>query len=72
MFDDKQGDPVTLEKYCDDHHGFMRLEITDTLITGRYYQVPQPADPAGAPSQLFDYWEFDWKNRKYLPNTLDA
>jgi hypothetical protein len=48
----------------------LRLEITDELITGRYYQVPRPQEPYSKGSQLYDYFEFDWKNRRYLPNTL--
>jgi hypothetical protein len=69
-FNDAQGDPVTLEKYSDDHHGFLRLEVTDTLITGRYYVVPRPQDPWSKGNNLFDYFEFDWKNRRYVPNAL--
>jgi hypothetical protein len=70
IFDDKEGDPVTLERYSDDHHGFMRMEITETLITGRYYTVPRPQEPYSKGNQLLDYFEFDWKNKKYVPNTL--
>lgn len=68
VFADQGGDPVTLESYVDDHHGFLRMEITDTLITGRYFQVPRPQDPRSKPSQLVDYFEYDWKNRRYVPN----
>jgi hypothetical protein len=68
VFDDKQGDPVTLESYCDDHHGFLRMEITSSLITGRYYQVPRPQDSYSKGSQLIDYFEFDWKKKRYIPN----
>ncbi len=67
-FDVGGGDKATLEKYSDDHHGFARLEITATTITGRYYEVPRPQEPYSKGSQLFDYFEYDWKNRKYLPN----
>jgi len=68
QFDDKDGDHATVEKYSDDHHGFMRLEVTDTKITGRYYEVPRPQEPYSKGSQLLDYFEFDWKKRRYLPN----
>jgi hypothetical protein len=70
VFDDKTGDPVTLERYTDDHHGFLRLEITDQLITGRYYQVPRPQDPYSKGNQLVDYFEFDWRPRHYVLNKL--
>jgi hypothetical protein len=70
LFQDNDGDQVTLERYSDDHHGFLRLEVTGDLITGRYYTVPRPQDPYSKPSQLFDYFEFDWRNRRYVPNRL--
>jgi hypothetical protein len=70
VFDDKENDPVTLEKYSADHHGFLRLEITPELISGRYYTVPRPQEPFSKPSQLIDYFEYDWRNKKYRPNTL--
>ena len=68
QFDDKDGDHATVEKYSDDHHGFMRLEVTDQTVTGRYYEVPRPHEPYSKGSQLLDYFEFDWKNRRYIPN----
>jgi hypothetical protein len=69
-FVDKQGETVTLERYSDDHHGFMRIEITDKLITGRYFEVPRPHEPFTKGSQLHDYFEFDWRKKRYVPNTL--
>jgi hypothetical protein len=71
-FQDKEGESVTLEKYSDDNHGFLRLEVTPTTITGRYYTVPRPQDPYSKGSSLLDYFEFDWKNHRYLPNSLSA
>lgn len=70
VFDDKNSDPVTLETYSDDHFGFLRLEFTDSLISGRYYEVPRPQEPYSKGNHLFDYFEFDWVNKKYLPNKL--
>ena len=70
VFHDKAGDPVTLERYSDDHHGFLRMEITPKLITGRYYTVPRPQEPWSKGNQLFDYFEFDWKKRRYVPNSF--
>jgi hypothetical protein len=69
-FDDKESDPVTLERYSADHHGFMRLEVTEDLIVGRYYTVPRPHEPFSKGNQLLDYFEYDWKKRRYLPNSL--
>ena len=70
VFNDKQGDPVTLEKYSADHHGFMRLTVTHKLISGHYYAVPRPQEPYSKGNQLIDYFEFDWKKKRYIPNTL--
>jgi hypothetical protein len=70
LFKDNNGDPVTLERYSDDHHGFLRLEVTDPVITGRYYQVPRPQDPYSKGNQLVEYFEFDWRKKKYIPNAL--
>jgi hypothetical protein len=70
IFDDKENDPVTLERYSDDHHGFLRLEVTDPIITGRYYAVPRPQDSYSKPSQLIDYFEYNWRTHQYVPNTL--
>ena len=70
VFQDKSGESVTLEKYCDDRFGFARLEITADRIVGRYYTVPRPQDPYSKGNQLFDHFEFDWRKRVYVPNTL--
>jgi hypothetical protein len=69
-FTDRDDDPVTLERYSDDHHGFLRLEVTDPIITGRYYEVPRPQDPYSKPRQLIDYFEFNWRTKQFQPNTL--
>ena len=70
VFDDRNSDPVTLETYSDDHHGFLRLEVSDRLIVGRYYEVPRPQEPFSKGNHLLDYFEFDWINKKYVPNKL--
>lgn len=69
-FTDHDGDPVTLERYSADHHGFLRVEVTRELITGRYFQVPRPQESYSKGSQLIDYFEYDWRQRAYVPNAL--
>ena len=69
---EKDDDVVTLEKYSDDHHGFLRLEFSPDTIIGRYYTVPRPQEPWSSGNQLIDYFEFDWKARQYRPNTLGS
>jgi len=70
VFNDNQGEPVTLERYSDDHHGFLRMEISERFITGRYYTVPRPQEPWSKGNQLVDYFEYDWKSRRLIPNAL--
>ena len=69
-FKDKAGDSVTVERFSADHHGFMRIEITEDTIVGKYYIVPRPQDSFSKPNHLLDYFEFDWKKKKYKPNQL--
>lgn len=70
IFRDKDDDPVHLEAYTDDHHGFLRVDITPQSFTGRYYQVPRPQEPYSKGNQLVDYFEFGWRTKQYKPNTL--
>jgi acid phosphatase type 7 len=63
-------DPVTLESYSDDHHGFLRVTVTPATLTGQYYVVPRPQDPFSKGNHLVDYFEYDWHTRKYRPNQL--
>lgn len=44
-FDAGDGDTVVLEKYSDDHHGFLRMEVTANTVMGKYYEVPRPQEP---------------------------
>jgi hypothetical protein len=67
---DPDGDPITLETYLDDHHGFLRLTVDSSTIVGGYYQVPRPQEPRSKGNQLVDYFEYDWHTKKYVPNKL--
>ena len=68
----KDADPVTLNAYNDDHHGFLRVDLTATTFTGSYYQVPRPQDTYSKGAQLVDYFEYTWATRQYAPNTLTS
>jgi len=70
QFDAGDDETVTLHKYSDDHHGFLRLEVTPDLIVGRYYEVPRPQEPYSKGNQLLDYWEYDWRGRTWRTNKL--
>lgn len=50
-FDNEQ---VTLDRYCDDRHGFFQLEITPYEIKGTYLTVPRPYEKWRAPAESFD------------------
>lgn len=67
-FDAGDGETVTLEKYSDDHHGFLRMEVTPELVIGRYYEVPRPQEPRTKGAQLLDYWEYDFKKKSWVTN----
>jgi acid phosphatase type 7 len=72
QFTDKNNDVVTLESYVDDRFGFLRFEVSESTFTGRYYTVPRPQEPFSKGSQLADLFTYDWKARRYLPNTLTS
>jgi hypothetical protein len=50
----EDGDEVTLEKYLDDRHSFLRLELTATEIIGKCYSVPRPQEKWSDGASLFD------------------
>ena len=72
QFIDKNADPVVLNAYNDDHHGFLRVDLNATTFTGSYYQVPRPQDPYSKGAQLVDYFEYTWATKQYAPNTLTS
>ena len=72
VFHDNQGDPVTLEQYSDDHHGSLRVAISDQLIVGQYYQVPRPQEPWSKGNQLVDRFEYRSLVQGHAAFTPDA
>jgi predicted phosphodiesterase len=61
---------LTLENYCDNRHGFLRIEVTSNLIKGEYYTVPRPQESWNASSQRIDNFELDLKTHKLIKSTL--
>jgi 3',5'-cyclic AMP phosphodiesterase CpdA len=53
-------DDVTLEKYCDDHHGFLLVQVTPEKLFGEYYIVPNPQESwhRSLNPERFDAFEF--------------
>ena len=60
------GDKVRLERYVDDRHGLLRVEIDGSVVTGKYYTVPRPQETWNVPSRLADSFEFNWRKHKLL------
>jgi hypothetical protein len=52
-------DMVTLERFVDDHHGFLRLEVGPKAISGKYFTVPRPQDSWSQPPTLSDTFLLD-------------
>lgn len=55
---------ATLESYCDDHHGYMRLEVTPQTLKGEYFTVPRSHDSWNDPATLFDSFALDLTSHK--------
>jgi hypothetical protein len=57
---------VTLESFCDNRHGFLRITI-DTAkrkLKGEYFVVPRPQESWRCPAQLWDKFELNLATRK--------
>ncbi len=50
---------TTLESYCDDHHGYLRLIASPKSIKAAYVQVPNQRDPRGTRPKVVDTWAVD-------------
>ncbi len=45
---------AVLESFCDDRHGYLKMEVTKDAIKGQYFTVPRPQESWKAPAQLLD------------------
>lgn len=52
---------VTLENYCDDRHGYMKVEVTARTLKGEYFAVPHPNESRKSPAVLIDSFSLDLK-----------
>src|SRR5262245_17071433 len=57
---------VTLERYLDDRHGFLRVEVTDEFVIGKYFGVPRPHESWSGPARLFDTFQLNWRTHKLV------
>lgn len=55
---------VKLETYCDNRHGFLRLEVSADEITGTYLTVPRPQESWGNPAVSFDTFTLHLKTHR--------
>ncbi len=56
---------LTLESYVDDRHGFLRLEVDSSTITGKVYSVPKPSEDRTGAANLEDKFVLNYKTGKY-------
>ncbi len=59
---DEEG--VVLESYCDDHHGYLQLELDGQTLTGQYFSVPTRQEPANTPAQQIDAFTLNLKTHQ--------
>jgi hypothetical protein len=57
---------VTLENYCDDRHGYLRLEISEQTLTANFLSVPRPQEAWSAPAVVQDSFTLDLHNHRLL------
>ena len=57
---------VTLASYCDDHHGYMRVEVTPQTLKGEYFAVPRPQESWHKPANLVDSFTLDLKEHRLV------
>ena len=59
-------DDVILEKYCDDHHGFMLIRVDAENLVGEYYIAPRPHESWHSTErpERFDSFEIPLQKRK--------
>lgn len=48
---------VTLENYCDNRHGYMKVQVTKNRVSGEYYVIPPPNQTG--PAQGIDSFALD-------------
>ncbi len=56
------GTDLTLESYADTRHGFLRLEVSPTTVTGTYMTVPRPQESWADPAEVYDSFALDLRS----------
>jgi acid phosphatase type 7 len=63
-------DDTILENYCDDRHGFMRLQISSEKINGQYYTVSRPQESWRQPPLKIDSFELDIQKHRLTKSAI--
>ncbi len=58
------GEDVTLESYCDDHHGYLLMQVDGQTLKGQYFSVPRLHESWRAPAQQIDSFTLNWQTHK--------
>lgn len=61
--------PLTLENYCDDRHGFLRLLVTPKAISGEYFACPRPQESWRGQAERIDGFVLDLQSHKLTKGT---
>ena len=62
----EDGNDVTLERFVDDRHGFLRVEVTPKAVFGKYYTVPRPQESWSADARLVDSFQLNLQTHKLV------
>ena len=55
---------LVLENYCDDRHGFLRIQVSSKKLIGKYYAVSRPHESWRKPAKKIDEFELDLQKHK--------
>jgi acid phosphatase type 7 len=55
---------VTLENFCDDRHGYVRIQVTKEAIIGEFIAVPRPYEPWSNPGVVSDSFQLDLRTHR--------
>jgi acid phosphatase type 7 len=58
------GQELTLDAYCDDRHGYLRLELSPDTMRGAYFALPRPGARPGAAPRPIDAFALDLKTHR--------
>jgi hypothetical protein len=60
---------VTLENYCVDRHGYLRMRFEEGMITGQYYGVAESTQPNPGQATRLDTFAIDLTQHKVVTST---